>query len=822
MRSFMAFNGRRPCPADGQYSVNSKYFGQEAANPGSCTGGTPSAPMGPDSGTGEIVAGTIPVRSLGLPEDYAFDSYGRPFTYTVDMRASDSVASARGTGRIPGCYNLMQNIKYNTGITSGLMIKDSTNGNILDHTMYAYISHGPSGYGAFPPQGSSVAKRINSGSTDADMQTNAGVNSNFIYNTAQFTNVRVKKDRVLPNTTPGDTGFDDLLWYRDDIKNTCCLGAACLQPGFAANGSTTDQSGYSVATGDINGDGIADLIIGAPNALPNGNQTGAVYVVFGTRFGFPDPLPLNSLNGSNGFRLDGAVANGTPNAGRSVAAGDVNADGFGDIIIGAPLVTVSGNANAGSVYVVFGGKTGANNSTGTPWASCPCTLNPTFLNGRNGIEVDGEAPNDFAGWSVATGDVNNDTIPDLIIGAWYASVRGGAARGATYVVFGKKTGWSSTAYTLDSNPITGVINGTNGVEFDAGVANDDSGYSVATGDINGDGASDLIIGGWINVDVVFGNNPLLPNTTLPATGTGTQIITPNADSGLMVGQKLYASPGIVSGQYILWCNNSVTVGFPCTSGPLVLNAPTTAKINANTTMYVASTPLTTTFLNGANGIEFNGGSYLSGPSVAAGDINGDHIPDLIIGAPYAQPGGTTGAGSVYVVFGGKTGANNNTGTAWTSCPCTLAAGAGNFLNGTNGVEFDGIGVYADAGMSVAAGDINGDDISDLIIGAGAHVSCTGEAYAVFGRKTGWLSTAYTLDNNGTTGAINGTTGIEFDGACGIGQSVATGDINGDGIPDLVAGAYAASPGGKSNAGSTYVYYGKKKGWPTTPYNLGGL
>ena len=98
-----------------------------------------------------------------------------------------------------------------------LQIENATGGTVLDQTMYAYISHGPDGYGAFPAQGSTVGGRINSGSTDTDEMTNAGVGAGFVYNTTNWTNVRVQKDAT--------TTFDDIVWYRPDIKNTCCLGA---------------------------------------------------------------------------------------------------------------------------------------------------------------------------------------------------------------------------------------------------------------------------------------------------------------------------------------------------------------------------------------------------------------------------------------------------------------------------------------------------------------------------------------------------------------------------------------------------------------------
>ena len=97
----------------------------------------------------------------------------------------------------------------------------------------------------------------------------------------------------------------------------------------------SDQSGRSVsAAGDINGDGIDDIIIGADNADPNGNNSGESYVVFGSASGFGAALELSALDGTNGFVINGIDAD--DRSGTSVsAAGDVNGDGIDDIIIGA-------------------------------------------------------------------------------------------------------------------------------------------------------------------------------------------------------------------------------------------------------------------------------------------------------------------------------------------------------------------------------------------------------------------------------------------------------------------------------------------------------
>src|SRR4028119_1315368 len=201
--------------------------------------------------------------------------------------------------------------------------------------------------------------------------------------------------------------------------------------GFAINGiAADDYSGFSVSSaGDVNGDGIDDLIIGAYRTDPNGiSYAGQSYVVFGSNSGFGASFNLSALNGSNGFAINGIAAGDF--SGRSVSsAGDVNGDGFNDLIIGAQSAVGNGFFGAGQSDVVFGSNSGFG-----------AGLNLSTLNGSNGFAINGIGALDFSGSSVSSaGDVNGDGFDDLIIGARSADPNGITAAGQSYVVFGSNS-----------------------------------------------------------------------------------------------------------------------------------------------------------------------------------------------------------------------------------------------------------------------------------------------------------------------------------------------------------------------------------------------
>jgi len=183
---------------------------------------------------------------------------------------------------------------------------------------------------------------------------------------------------------------------------------------------------------------------------------------------------LSDLDGNNGFRITGEAAGDTLGASVSLA-GDVNGDGFEDIIVGAKSNSAGGN-EAGAAYVVFGAAGGFSASVDAS----------SLAAGVGGFRITGEFSGDYAGAAVgAAGDVNGDGIDDFIVGATNAGANG--YNGAAFVVFG-----------TNGNPggvDLGNLDGTNGFRLTGENGDDYAGFSVSSaGDFNGDGIGDLLIG----------------------------------------------------------------------------------------------------------------------------------------------------------------------------------------------------------------------------------------------------------------------------------------------------------------------------------------
>ena len=397
------------------------------------------------------------------------------------------------------------------------------------------------------------------------------------------------------------------------------LSTTSLDPGttgFTITGSAAgDQFGYSVSTaGDIDKDGIADIVIGATGIS-------ASYVIYG-KTSFTGPIDLTTpLNPQvNGFKITGAgfcVSN----------AGDMNRDGYSDILLGGK----GENSGAGAAYVIYGGTLATRNHV-----DLSVTLNPS----TTGFKITGGFANDGLGSTVKlAGDVNGDGYQDIIIGATGVNTNSGKI----YVIYNTATpaNIDFTGGGLGLNPATTgfTVSGEIGSSF---------GFAVSSaGDINKDGKDDIIVGAW-GADyaagaayVIYGkiNFDISTGALDPAT-TGFKITGGNTDHlGSMVGYV-----GDLNGDGFSdilvgadWWNSMQGVAY------VIYGKPAAALGNillASTTLDPATTGFTIKGAAANNNLGFG---------LAAADINNDGFQDLLVGA-YKK-----GAGAVYVIHTGNEG-----------------------------------------------------------------------------------------------------------------------------------------------------------------------
>ncbi|MBK8553628.1 MAG: FG-GAP repeat protein [Ignavibacteria bacterium] len=451
-----------------------------------------------------------------------------------------------------------------------------------------------------------------------------------------------------------------------------------------------DEFGYSVSgAGDVNGDGYQDIIVGAPFNDAGGASAGRAFIYFGgINFNSsPDVI----FTGTAGLQLGTSVS----------SAGDVNSDGYDDVIVGLPFYST----NTGRAYIYLGGS-----------------------NMNNGVDVilTGEAANNYFGTSVSdAGDVNGDGFGDVIVGAPYNASNSGEA----YIYFGGS-----------------VLNNVVDVTLNEGLANNYFGACVSkAGDFNGDGFSDVIVG-------AYGYSSSVGRAYIYYGGSSMNITADNVSLGFLI-NEFYGYSVSDAGDFNSDGYSDVIIG----------GYGHSANLGRAYLLYGGSIPDATVdvvFTGQNSGDEFG----KSGSS--AGDVNGDGYDDVIVGASNFN----TGDGKAYLFRGGEFPDNN----------------AAKIISAeSNGDRM---------GHSVSGcGDINGDGNDDFMVSANLNDqngTSSGRAYLYFNTMTG---------NDISDLSINGTTVNEF-----LGSSVSNaGDVNGDGYDDVIAAAYNYN----SIQGRAFIYFG---------------
>jgi hypothetical protein len=187
---------RLPCPANATIAINLVNFGVEAANPGSCTGGVPAANflLTPAVDARDAREGMVPTKTLQLPDDYAFDGWGRRFMYAV---SADYTA--------PGAFIFISAQDTSQRMT----ILNQEGGAKSTIACEVLVSFGPNGHGAYPRNGG--ATRINASSVNVNELNNCDCNNTASASTG-FDGVFVQQDLAL-NPANARDGFDDLVYF---------------------------------------------------------------------------------------------------------------------------------------------------------------------------------------------------------------------------------------------------------------------------------------------------------------------------------------------------------------------------------------------------------------------------------------------------------------------------------------------------------------------------------------------------------------------------------------------------------------------------------
>ena len=583
-----------------------------------------------------------------------------------------------------------------------------------------------------------------------------------------------------------------------EVDDQDALYPVTVDPTFAwlVEGNQANSGfGFSVSTaGDVNGDGFADVIVGAPAFDNVQEDEGRAFVYLGSEGGLSSSPAWTGENDNSAAEFGNSVS----------TAGDVNNDGYDDVIVGARGFS-NVQMQEGQAYLYLGSSSGL--------ASSPAWMT---------AETNGEE--DFIAYSVSTaGDVNGDDYDDVIVGGFGVD-NGELDEGRAYVYLGSATGLAaSPAWTVESDQESAFL-----------------GVSVSTaGDVNGDGYDDVIVGAS-----AYDNGQLNEGRAFVYLGSGSGLATSPAWTAESNNTEarfgfVVATAGDVNGDSY----DDVLVGTPVLDNGQLDEGRVYLYLGSASGL--ASTPAWTMESNQA-------GAWFGHAVRTAGDVNADGYDDFIVGARlfdndegsigriFLFLGSDTGPSTspiwiddnpwdpkLQIFFGaaaatagdvnddgyddvivGPWGYSNDQFMEGAALVYMGAPSFGNVLyesritDGTGGVPASTLDAQDNFGEALASlGDLDGDGIVDLAVGAaydddgGAE---RGAVYVLFLERDGTASSLQKISD--TAGGFTGT----LDDADLFGAAVANiGDLDDDGVTDLAVGAPDDDDGG-TNRGAVWI------------------
>ncbi|MEO9365047.1 MAG: FG-GAP repeat protein [Nitrososphaera sp.] len=440
---------------------------------------------------------------------------------------------------------------------------------------------------------------------------------------------------------------------RETVTSATLLGmvfvlASITTPFYGIGNSNSAYAQGSDQIVDFNGDGYEDIAIGVPfEEFGTLTDAGIINVLYGSSSGLQASSPADQTWSQDTSSVKD-VAEDFDYFGWSLAAGDFNGDSYTDLAVGVPAENVGSITDAGAVNILYGSSSGLQ-------ASSPD--DQIWHQDTSSVKDVAEIGDNF-GYSLATGDFNNDGKDDLAVGVLAESVGIITGAGAVNILYGSSSGLQASSpddqiWHQDTSSVKDVAE-----DFDL------FGYSLTTGDFNNDGKDDLAVGvpfediGSITdagiINVLYGSS-----SGLQASSPDDQIWhqdSPNVDG--VAEDTDFFGWSLATGDFNNDGKDDLAVGVPFEDigSPTIFEAGIVQVLYGSSSGLQASSPADQTWSQDTSSVKDVAETNDSfGWSLAAGDFNNDGKDDLAVGVPFESVGSVLDAGAVNILYGSSSG-----------------------------------------------------------------------------------------------------------------------------------------------------------------------